>query len=48
MNRIDEPLVNLTKIGKEKTQSSKIRNEKGEITKKDFLEGNPGNHQELL
>jgi hypothetical protein len=32
INKIDQPLANLTKIRREKTQISKIRNEKGEIT----------------
>jgi ubiquitin-protein ligase len=32
MNKIDRLLANLTKMRKEKTQSSKIRNAKGEIT----------------
>jgi hypothetical protein len=31
MNKIDRSLTNLTKLRKEKTQSSKIRNAKGEI-----------------
>jgi hypothetical protein len=31
-NKIDRPLANLTKMRKEKTQISKIRNAKGEIT----------------
>jgi hypothetical protein len=31
-NKIDKPLTNLTKMRKEKTQISKIRNTKGEIT----------------
>jgi hypothetical protein len=29
---IDKPLANLTKMRREKTQISKIRNKKGEIT----------------
>jgi hypothetical protein len=29
---IDKPLINLTKIRREKTQISKIRKEEGEIT----------------
>jgi hypothetical protein len=32
MNKIDRPLVNLTKMRREKTQISKIRNAKREIT----------------
>jgi hypothetical protein len=32
INKIDKPLANLTKSRREKTQISKIRNEKGEIT----------------
>jgi tRNA(Ser,Leu) C12 N-acetylase TAN1 len=32
MNKIDRPLANLTKMRREKTQISKIRNAKGEIT----------------
>jgi hypothetical protein len=32
MNKIDRPLANLTKMRREKTQNSKIRNTKGEIT----------------
>jgi hypothetical protein len=32
MNKIDRPLANLTKMRREKTQISKIRNIKGEIT----------------
>jgi hypothetical protein len=32
MSKIDRPLTNLTKMRKEKTQISKIRNAKGEIT----------------
>jgi Zn-dependent peptidase ImmA (M78 family) len=32
LNKIDRPLVNLTKMKKGKTQFSKIRNAKGEIT----------------
>jgi hypothetical protein len=31
-NKIDRPLENLTKMWREKTQISKIRNAKGEIT----------------
>jgi hypothetical protein len=33
INRIDRPLANLTKMRREKTQISKIRIAKGEITK---------------
>jgi hypothetical protein len=32
INKIDKPLANLTKMRREKTQISKIRHEKGEIT----------------
>jgi hypothetical protein len=32
INKIDRPLANLTKIRREKTQISKIRNAKGERT----------------
>jgi hypothetical protein len=32
INKIDKPLANLTTMGREKTQISKIRNAKGEIT----------------
>jgi hypothetical protein len=32
INKIDKPLANLTKMRREKTQISKIRNEKGAIT----------------
>jgi hypothetical protein len=32
MNKIDSPLANLTKIRREKTQNSKIRNAKGKMT----------------
>jgi hypothetical protein len=32
INKIDRPLTNLTKMRREKTQISKIRNTKGEIT----------------
>jgi hypothetical protein len=32
INKIDKPLANLTKMGREKTQISKIRNAKWEIT----------------
>jgi hypothetical protein len=31
INKIDRPLANLTKMRREKTQISKIRNTKGEI-----------------
>jgi hypothetical protein len=34
VNKINKPLANLTKMRGEKTQISKIRNEKGEITTK--------------
>jgi hypothetical protein len=44
--KIDKPLANLTKMRKEKTQISKIRNEKGEITTN--TKKNPGNYQRLL
>jgi hypothetical protein len=33
INKIDRLLANLTKMRREKTQTSKFRNEKGEITK---------------
>jgi hypothetical protein len=32
INKIDRPISNLTKMRREKTQISKIRNSKGEIT----------------
>jgi hemerythrin len=32
VNKIDNPLANMTKMRREKTQISKIRNKKGEIT----------------
>jgi hypothetical protein len=32
INKIDRPLANLTKLRREKTQVSKVRNAKGEIT----------------
>jgi hypothetical protein len=32
MSKIDRPLANLTKMRREKTQISKIRNAKGKIT----------------
>jgi hypothetical protein len=32
VNKIDRPLANLTKMRREKTQISKIRNAKGKIT----------------
>jgi hypothetical protein len=32
INEIDQPLANQTKMKREKTQISKIRNKKGEIT----------------
>jgi hypothetical protein len=32
INKIDRPLANLTKMRREKTQNSRIRNAKGEIT----------------
>jgi hypothetical protein len=31
INKVDKPMANLTKMRKEKTQISKIKNEKGEI-----------------
>jgi hypothetical protein len=34
INKIDRPLANLTKMRREKTQISNIRNEKGAITTK--------------
>jgi hypothetical protein len=33
INKIDKPLANLTKMKQEKTLISKIKNEKGEITR---------------
>jgi hypothetical protein len=33
ISKIDKPLANLTKMKREKTQISKIRNEKGETTR---------------
>jgi len=32
VNKIDKPLARLTKSRKEKTQTNKMRNEKGEVT----------------
>jgi hypothetical protein len=32
IKKIEKPFVNLTKVRREKTQISKIRNKKGEIT----------------
>jgi hypothetical protein len=37
INKIDRPLGNLTKMRREKTQISKIRNAKGEITTNTML-----------
>jgi hypothetical protein len=42
INKIDKPLVNLTKMRREKTQNNKIRNKKGETTRKH--QQNPRNH----
>jgi hypothetical protein len=44
INKIDRPLANLTKMRREKTQISKIRNAKGEITTPQKSK----NHQRLL
>jgi hypothetical protein len=44
MNKIDRPLANLTKMRKEKSQISKIRNATVENNKH---HRNPGNHQRL-
>jgi hypothetical protein len=46
INKIDNSLVNLTKMRREKIQISKFRNKKGE--KKNKQQGNPGDHQGLL
>jgi hypothetical protein len=45
INNIDRPLANLTKMRREKTQISKIRNAKEKITTNTM---DPGNHQRLL
>jgi hypothetical protein len=45
ISKIDKPLGNLTKMGREKTQISKIRTKKGGNNKH---KGNPENHQRLL
>jgi hypothetical protein len=45
INNIDRPLANLTKMRREKTKISKIRNAKGRLNKH---HGNPRNHQRLL
>jgi hypothetical protein len=45
INKIDKPLATLTKMRREKTQISKIRNAKGDITRN---HRNLGNHQRLL
>jgi hypothetical protein len=42
INKIDRPLANLMKMRRDKTQISKIRIAKGDITKKHH-----GNHQRL-
>jgi hypothetical protein len=42
IHKIDQPLVDMTKIRRKKTQISKIRNEKGGNNNH---QGNPGNHQ---
>jgi hypothetical protein len=39
INKIDRPLANLTKMRKEKTQISKIRNSRGEITNTMEIQG---------
>jgi hypothetical protein len=46
INKIERPLSNLTKMRREKTQISRIRNAKGKITTNSH--GSPGNHQRLL
>jgi hypothetical protein len=46
VNKIDKPLGNLTKMRREKTQISKIRNKKRRDNNKH--QGNPGNYQRLL
>jgi hypothetical protein len=45
INKIDRPLANLTKMRREKTLISKIRNAKGEITT-NTMENR--NHQRIL
>jgi hypothetical protein len=45
INKSDRPLANLTKMRREKTLISKIRNAKGEITRNTRY---PGKHQRLL
>jgi hypothetical protein len=42
INKIDKPLANLNKMRREKTQTNKIKNEKGEITT------NTGKIQEII
>jgi hypothetical protein len=44
INKIDRPLANLTKMRREKTQISRIRDANGEIT----TNTTEGNHQRLL
>jgi hypothetical protein len=46
INKIDRSLANLTKMRREKTKISKIRNAKRGDNKKHH--GNPGNHQRPL
>jgi hypothetical protein len=57
INKIDRPLANLIKMRREKTQISKIRNAKGEITTntmeiqgiiRDYFENLPSNKFENL
>jgi hypothetical protein len=46
---MNKPVANLTKIRKEKTQTSKIRNEKGEIkTNTKYIQGIIRDHYEKL
>jgi hypothetical protein len=45
INKIDELLANLTKMKRQKSQISKIRNKKGYDNKH---QGNPENHKGLL
>jgi hypothetical protein len=45
INKIDRPLVNLTKTRREKTQSVNQKCKRGDNNKH---HGNPGNHQRLL
>jgi hypothetical protein len=46
INKIHRTLANLTKMGREKTQISRIRNAKGEITTTNTMEVQ--DHQRLL